>query len=63
MNYPTYRKNKPLDPMPWALFSASGIEIDRHAHPRTASEFDPPAEYEQDKSKYPSFAYAKKAGI
>lgn len=63
MTYPTYRENKPLDPVPWALFAASGIEIDRHADPRTASEFDPRAEYEQDRKKYHHYASVKKAGI
>lgn len=38
----------PLDPKPWALLTATGIEIDRHATPRTASEFYPRPGYEQD---------------
>lgn len=41
-----------LDPLPWALFASSGIELDRHAHPRTASEFDPRGQYEQDPTAY-----------
>lgn len=43
---------QPLDPRPWALFSLSGIELNRESEPRTASEFSPRPGYEQDESKY-----------